>query len=332
MRWYEYSIDAMSYSIVNAKMFKGIRRVIVMGMGGSGIVGDMIASIASLKPSTLIYVHKDFYIPKHLVDDTTFILSISYSGNTLETVLATKEVLQRTRSIGVVTSGGELLKIAKENNLPYTTVIEGLTPRSALPIMLIASLNLLALCGVEVVSRDEVLKAIEVLRDIDTAEKISYELLEFLKNSKLPLIVASQRYSALATRIKNELNENSKIPAKVEILPELFHNDIVGWERAEFRDKAILIESDLDYENKLIKFYKDYLTSVGLDTYILHLQGNIIERLLYGSLVAGITSIKLALLRKVDPLQTRSIVMYKQLLQEMRKDVAEAIRLTQTTI
>ncbi|MCS7111613.1 MAG: bifunctional phosphoglucose/phosphomannose isomerase [Ignisphaera sp.] len=328
LRWYEYSLEAMNYTVANAKTLEGIKRVIILGMGGSGIVGDMIASIAAASNHPIpVYVHKDFYIPKCLVDEATFVLSISYSGNTLETVLATRKVLQYTKSVGIVASGGELLKIAEESGAPYIVVRGGLAPRSALPIMLVASLNLLLACRVEVVARDELQRAIDRLREAGKAEKISNELLEFLGSSKLPLIVASQRYSALATRIKNELNENSKIPAKVEILPELFHNDIVGWEGAEFRDRAILIDSDLDYENRLIEFYAEYLDSVGVNTYLLSLWGNVIERLLYGSLIAGITSVKLALLRKLDPLQTKSISMYKQLLQEVRKVISDSVHL-----
>ncbi len=322
MRWYEYSLEALGYTVVNARAFDGIKRVVVLGMGGSGIVGDMIASIVATSSNPLpIYVHKDFYIPKSIIDDTTFMFSISYSGNTLETILATKKALQYTKSIAVIASGGELIKIAEENALPYIVVRGGLAPRLALPIMLVAAFKLLSTCGVKLISRSELLDAIEILRDIGEAERISSELLNFLKYSKLPLVVAPQRYSALAIRIKNELNENSKIPVKIELLPELFHNDIVGWEATEFRDRAILIDSDIDYENKLIEFYAEYLKRVGIDTYLLRLRGNIIKRFLYGSLIIGITSVRLAQLRGLDPLQTKSISMYKQLLQELKEEV-----------
>ncbi|MEM1560467.1 MAG: bifunctional phosphoglucose/phosphomannose isomerase [Ignisphaera sp.] len=320
MKWYEYSLEALGYTVVNARFFDGIRRIVILGMGGSGIVGDIIASIAA-ESEYPVYVYKDFYIPSNIIDGTTFVLSISYSGNTLETILSTKKALQHTKSVGVIASGGELIELAKRNGLPYIAIRSGLAPRSALPIMLVAAFNLLSTCGIELIAREELMKALDVLKNMDEAERTSRELFNFLKLSKLPLVVATLRYSALAVRIKNELNENSKIPVKVEILPELFHNDIVGWESAEFKDKALLVDSDLTYENKLIQFYAEYLKGLGIDTYILRLNGNVIERFLYGSLVIGITSIKLAQLRGLDPLQTKSISIYKQLLQELKEEI-----------
>uniref|UniRef100_A0A7C5YVX2 Bifunctional phosphoglucose/phosphomannose isomerase n=1 Tax=Ignisphaera aggregans TaxID=334771 RepID=A0A7C5YVX2_9CREN len=317
IKWYEYSLEALNYEVINARLFNGIKKIVVLGMGGSGIVGDMLASIASTS-NYPVYVYKDFYVPRNVIDDSTFVLSISYSGNTLETILSTKKALQYTNAIAIIASGGELLEIAKSNNLPYIIVRGGLAPRAALPIMLIPAFKLLSLCGIKLISNQELLKAVDILRNIDEAEKIGAEILGFIKSSKLPIVVSSLRYAALAIRIKNEFNENSKIPVKVEILPELFHNDIVGWEAAEFKDKAIFIDSDIEHENELINFYADYLRDIGIDIYLLKLKGSIIERFIFGSLIAGIASVKLAQIRGIDPLKTKSITMYKKMLQNIK--------------
>ncbi len=317
LKWYEYSREILRKEVINVRGYRDISKVVVLGMGGSGIVGDVLSALSIDNQIVTVNVVKDFYIPKNIIDERTFVLSISYSGNTLETINATKIALAKTNKIGIVTSGGELLKMAIDNSLPYITVVEGLVPRAAFPMMLIASLKLLSSCGIQLVEERDIINALNVLTNIDEGLRDSNNLFEFLKNSKIPTIVATTRYQALAIRTKNELNENAKMLARVEIAPELFHNDIVGWEGTQIKDRTLIINSDIDYENELLEFYENYLQENGIETYRLQLRGSLLERYLYGSLVVGLTSIKLANLRGVDPLQTKSIAMYKNMLKKI---------------
>lgn len=323
--WYNMVEEVLKSDVVNAKEYRDVKRVVVVGMGGSGIVGDFLSVIAQNYSNIPLITFKDFYVPKGFVDSNTFVLSISYSGNTLETVAATLQLLKRGIPVGVVASGGELVDIARRFGLPYVVVRSGLAPRSAMPLMLVASIKLLNSCGMEVVPQDTLRSSISILRDTDHAKKIGDELADFLENSKMPLIVATSKYSSLAIRFKNELNENAKMPVKIEIIPELFHNDIVGWERFHADDKAIVIDSDVEYEKMLLNFYADYLKDIGFTIYYLKLSGNIIERLLFGSLVAGIASVRIAEKLGFDPLQTRSIVKYKEFLKKYREDILKNV-------
>ncbi len=320
MNWYKYSLEALDYVVENSIDLGYAEKVVVTGLGGSGIVGDLLASIASDYSNVAVHVYKDFYIPKTILRRDSVVLAISYSGNTLETISSTLKALERSSKVCIVTSGGKLLDIAKHRRLPYVVVRSDLVPRLAMPIMFIASLKLLSRCGIEIVPMDVVLSSINVLKDIEGAKETAREITNFVLNSQIITIVSTSRFQALAYRIKDEFNENSKIPVKVEIAPELFHNDIVGWENAKVRDVAILIESDILYEDKLIGFYNEYLKSVGLRTYILKLRGNIIERHLYGSLIAGIASVYLAQVRGLNPVETRSIAMYKNTVKELEKE------------
>ncbi len=317
LKWYEYSKEMLKKEVINSREYTDIKRVIVLGMGGSGIVGDALSSLSIDNQTVSINTIKDFYIPKSIIDNNTFVLSISYSGNTLETINATRIALTRTNRVGIIASGGELLKIAIDNSLPYITVVGGLAPRAAFPMMLIASLKLLSSCGIRIAEEKYIANALNVLSNIDEGQKDSDRLFEFLKNSKIPTIVATTRYQALAIRAKNELNENAKILARVEIAPELFHNDIVGWEGTPIKDRTLIINSDIDYENELLEFYADYLQESGVEIYKLKLSGTLLERYLYGSFIIGLASIKLANLRGIDPLQTRSIAMYKKMLKKI---------------
>lgn len=323
LQWYRYALEAFNYPLYNVVDAGDVEKVIVTGMGGSGIVGDMLATIALEFSRLDVRVFKDFYIPRNLIDSNTYVLPISYSGNTLETISSTLISLEGRAKIGVITSGGRLLDLAKSKNLPYAVIRGGLAPRLALPMMLIASIRLLSSCGLEILSLHTLRSSIEVLSKVDEALNLAKSIADLLSECSTPTIVASTRYQALAFRFKNELNENSKIPAKVEILPELFHNDIVGWENPKTKDIAILINSDLEYENKLIKFYDDYLQSQGIKTINLRLGGNIVERFFLGSLIAGITSVYVAQLRGLDPLATHSINRYKNVVRALENEITE---------
>lgn len=323
LKWYHYTLEAMDCPLANTREYSDIDRVVITGMGGSGIVGDMLASIASDFSNISIYVYKDFYIPKTVLTRNTFVLAISYSGNTLETILSTILSLNRGIRVGIVTSGGRLLELAQSKDLPYAIVKSGLVPRLAMPMMLIAASKLLANCSIDLIPIHILRSSIEVLNKTDIAIDIANDLTNTLYSSSIPTIVTSTRYQALALRFKNELNENSKMPVKVEIMPELFHNDIVGWENTRLKDVAILINSDIEYENELLEFYKNYLRSVGLTTFTLELSGNIIERCLFGSLVAGITSVYIAHRKGIEPLQTKSIAMYKDVIKALENRISK---------
>ena len=314
LNWYSFASEALRYEVVYPRSFSKAYRIVVVGMGGSAIAGDIIAAIANNTGSLPVIVWKDFYIPRSLIDSSTAVLAISYSGNTRETILSLEQALHRTDMVGVVASDGKLIEIARERRIPYIQVRRGLVPRVALPILLYASLAFLEACGVKLVEKSDMNEGVEVLKDVETAKSDSIYIASYLHRARLPLIVATTRYSALAMRVKNELNENAKMPAKVEIAPELFHNDIVGWEAAVVSDRALIIESDIEYERALLSFYAEYLQERGFEVAELKLRGrSLLAKYLYGSLIAGLASVRIAKIRGVDPLTTHSISKYKNL-------------------
>jgi len=315
LTWYEDALEVIKSPVYNTKKIDGISRVVVAGMGGSGIVGDVIASVAlDYDVDVGIHVVKDFYVPKTLLKGS-LLLAISYSGNTVETINALKMGLNLNIPAAVVTSGGALLELAERLKLPYVKVKAGLAPRAAMPHMLYAALILLDSLGLTVIPRSVLEKSLNAIKLDDEKLAKASGIARFLYGSRIPLVVSSLRYSVLAVRLKNELNENSKMPCKVEIAPELFHNDIVGWEGAELVDKAIIIQSDDPIENEYLNFYSEILRRRGLDVMEFTTRGDtILERLLYGFHVAGIASVDLAEMRGFDPLKTESIAEYKHFL------------------
>ena len=314
LSWSTHAREALEAPIHNARKLE-VDNVLVVGMGGSAIVGDFLAYTTS-NEAVQIMVWKDRYVPR--CRGRTLVLAISYSGKTLETIAAVYQAMSKGLPVAVVTSGGKLLEIAQKNGLPYIIVRRDLVPRAALASMLFASIALLKELGIELYKEKEIEEAINILeKHVSEAEEVAVYLATFLAHSQIPLVVATTRYAPLAVRIKNEINENAKMPCKVEIAPELFHNDIVGWETAN-SGRAIFVESEDPVERAMLTFYADFLASKGFENFMLSLRGeHMLARYLYGSLVAGLATVRVAQIRGVDPLKTESIARYKEFLKSI---------------
>ena len=293
------------------------RLIVISGMGGSGCVGDYVYALASTRdyfkyPVITVKSHK---LP-NFIGEKDLVFIISYSGNTLETRYAYLEALRRGCKLVIITSNGFLEKDARKRNIPLITVTKGIAPRTALPEMLLAVLNILDTSGLTIVKRDEVDDLRDFLKDnMAKAYNEAMEVAQFIYSNKGALVIATHTpLEVLAIRGKNEFNENSKIPVKIDIAPEWAHNDIVGWENP-FTDKWIILEIVDPSDStgvKLINFMDEIYREKRYPIKRLILEGrDFLQKLLYGSLVLGLASVKLARLRGIDPLETRNISKYK---------------------
>ncbi len=298
----------------------GPRSIVFCGMGGSGVVGDYISMLAFHKSDyPPVIVIKDYELPLFVSkEDLVFI--VSYSGNTIETISCFNKALKRGSKIVVIASNGLLIEKAVEMNIPLIKVSENLLPRAALPEMLTAVLGVLDSSGLTLVQRNDIEKLVMFLRDnmsniVENAKIIAEDLYD-----RIPVIVVPNKYWGLGWRLKNEFNENSKVPVKVEIMPEWGHNDIVGWERNGRYPWGVLIIHDMDDEalELLMNFAENYYKQLGLPTKILRLQGeNYLQKLIYGTIVGGLSSVYLAKMYKIDPSITKSISLYKNAVRKL---------------
>lgn len=294
--------------------------VVVAGMGGSGIVGDYVQVLSATASSGLpVYVTKSHIVPS-FVDKSTLFIAISYSGNTVETLLALRRALERGAVTVVVSSGGVLEEEARKRNLLYVPVTKGLLPRASLPQMLYSVLGLLDASGYTIVSRGEALESAEFLEEnLDECNLLASELAKWLyekviSEGKLVVVATHSPLEPLAVRSKNELNENGKVVAKVDVAPEWMHNDIVGYETPTPRGLGVLelVDPDDSVGSKLVDFMEKIYSKQDSTLYRLWLKGkSTLEKLMYGSLVVGIASVKLAELRGVNPAETPYIAQYK---------------------
>ena len=209
--------------------------VVIAGMGGSGIGGDLVkAMIGSQLPCPII-VHRGYTLPVFVGSQTLFI-AVSYSGNTEETLLSVERAFAQGANILAITSGGKLKAFTDTHNLPCVIIPVGQPPRASLGYLLMPILSVLARLNftLDLDLRSDLEEAIALLGkltedfDPDAPESQPKRLAQAL-HGKLPIIYAPQELEAIAMRWKGQMNENSKSLAYYSVYPEMNHNEIEGW-------------------------------------------------------------------------------------------------------
>jgi glucose/mannose-6-phosphate isomerase len=268
------------------KCIKSIpNNIIIVGMGGSAIGGEMLKDWSRNKLIIPIEVCREYNLPEY-ADEKTLVLVSSYSGETEETLSAFLDAIKRKCMIFCITSGGEVLKEAKRHNLSYIEVPGGMPPRAALPYMLIPMLIYLEKASLVKGVTEEIDEAISVIEEIVKQSGPDVKMCDnFAKNTahffweSTPVIYGWGPFRSVAQRFKQQFNENSKSPAKWEYFPELNHNEIVGWsgKGEQCKQFSIIFIRDPDGEPHEIEcridITKSIIESVGLVTFDLKVQG-----------------------------------------------------------
>lgn len=207
--------------------------VVVFGMGGSGIAGDVANLIAADRASVPLAVVKDYRCP-HWVDATTLAVAVSFSGNTEETIEAVSAARARGATVVAVTTGGELGRLAAQWDAPLLRVEADIAmPRLAVGAVSVPVLLLLQRLALVAGIDDELDGAVVQLRrrrEVLTREDNTAERLARRLGRTIPLVYGAGGVGAVAAnRWKNQINENAKATAFANVLPEATHNELVGW-------------------------------------------------------------------------------------------------------
>ena len=212
-----------------------VERAVVVGMGGSAIGGDLLADLASQEDALPIVVSRDYHAPSY-VDEDTLVIACSYSGNTEETLSAFGQALSRSAKVVAVTSGGTLAAQASERGVPcFVFDYEG-EPRSALGYLFLAPLAIFQKLGLLRDKSGDLAGAVQelnVLRsrwaeDVPSGENEAKGLARELLG-RVVVVYGSGIFGGVARRWKTQLDENSKVWAFWEMLPEAHHNSVVGY-------------------------------------------------------------------------------------------------------
>jgi glucose/mannose-6-phosphate isomerase len=286
--------------------------LVVAGMGGSAIGGQLARAILSDHASRPLLGAQAYGLPPWTTPDTT-VLCASYSGNTEETLACYEAAGVIGARRVVVTSGGELAEQARADGVPVIPVTGGLQPRAAVGYMTVAALEVAWLCGAGPRLTTEVDVAAEHLEELveawgpDASETAEPKLLARALHGSVPVVVGAGLTTPLAYRWKTQINENAKQPAYSLQLPEADHNDIVGWESATElgRFSAVFLDdADTHPRVKARMELTGRIIDAGATGGVHRVESRgstAVERVLSLVLLGDLVSLYLAVLRGVDP-------------------------------
>jgi glucose/mannose-6-phosphate isomerase len=287
-----------------------VQNVLICGLGGSGIGGTIVAELVAAEAKAPVNVCKGYFIPAY-VDRHTLVIISSYSGDTEETLNALQLALEKDAKVVCITSGGKIAAIAKEKGLDHFIVPGGMPPRSCLGFsltLLFFTLEFHSVIGNSFLAQFK--KGIELLRsDLDKIQKEAQEVANRIAG-KTPVIYTTTYNEGLAVRLRQQLNENSKILCWHHVFPELNHNELVGWTE-KHEDHAVLILRDHDEyarNNSRIEISKEVFVKYTPHIIEIYSKGNsVIEKALYLIHLGDWLSCYLADKRGVDAVEVSVI-------------------------
>ncbi len=278
---------------------KGVNKIIVAGVGGSAFAGSVLKTL--LTDEISVVVAKDYGLPKD-VDSKTLIFAVSYSGNTEETLYSVNEAIRRQCKIVGISSGGDLEKICKEKKLYHIKIPAGIEPRNALGYLLIPMLLVLQK---NYLIEEQPIE--EMIRELQKKQKVikkqGVKIANVLFN-RIPLIYSSEKLSCLSYGFKTRLNENSKIHAFSHQIPELDHNELVGYTKKIGDFYTIIIKDKDDFlrNKKRYDVTKKLIEKFGGECIIIETFGSsLISRIFNMLHLADWISYHLALKYQIDP-------------------------------
>jgi len=222
--------------------------VVVTGLGGSGIGGSIVQNYVFDKLKTPFVVNKDYFLPA-FVNKNSLVIVCSYSGNTEETIAALEQARKSKATIVCITSGGKVSEIANKKHIDCILVPAGMPPRSCIGYSLVQILFTLAYFGL--IKNDfqkEIKAAIKLLKAEETDIQKKAAVVAKKISGKLPVIYSASDFEGMAIRFRQQLNENGKVLAWHGAIPEMNHNELVGW-RDKADDKVVLLlRNEDDYE------------------------------------------------------------------------------------
>ena len=273
-----------------------ISNIVVLGMGGSAIGGDLLKIYLS-NVNIPVYVNRGYKVP-NFVNETSLVFAVSYSGNTEETLSAYKDASSRNAKIIGITSGGKLAEECEK----VIKVPSGLQPRAALGYLFFPMLGVLHNTNIIRVKNDDLNEMMDILMDTEKFNDEGEALAKKLKE-KIPIIYASEALGAVAMRWKTQINENAKMPAFYNVFSEMNHNEIAGYKGMDRKFVAIMIRDN--YDNERIKKRMDICQEImeaTADVEEVQTEGeSLLSRMFSAIYLGDFVSYYLALWNRVDP-------------------------------
>ncbi len=276
---------------VNSRSYPN--KLLISGMGGSGIGGRIMETLANFEDMGDISSWNNYGLPAWLSSSDN-VICISYSGNTAETLSVAKKAHKLGCKIEVITTGGNLGNLADKNGWQKTLIEGGHQPRAALPLLLKPLLYKLNYPNI-----DEIVKEVSKLGD----EKDQIDNIATNLSGKIPCIYTESSLEPVGYRWRCQIQENAKQLAFHHVIPEMNHNEIVGWTKSNPNMIPVLIRKQ--NENDEIKNRFEALKNTAWKNVkpveIIAKCDNDLSKMLETIYIGDMVSIELAKLNGVDP-------------------------------
>jgi glucose/mannose-6-phosphate isomerase len=311
---------------------KNYDHLIFLGMGGSAIAGDFLKCYLHQEFPIPFLVNRNYTLPD-FIGPKTLVIACSYSGDTEETIAATKTAIKAKAAIIGVSSGGKLEKVMKDEQRPFLKIPAGYPPRQALGYMFFPVLNLFQRLGLikhRTHDISEVIKILKELRERNHPERThSHNLCNHIAQKlykKIPVIyTASEFLYPVVVRWRNQFNENSKMLAFSNVIPELTHNEIMGWEASteilnNFNVIFLRDESETARNRKRLEITKEIFKKNKIAIFEVFGEGKSVLSQIFSLVYIGDwVSYYLALIYDKDPYKINSIQFLKDSLSRFQE-------------
>ena len=263
---------------------KEISNILICGLGGSGIGATIIAQIVANDIQIPVIINKDYKIPG-FVNENTLVICCSYSGNTEESLEMLEQAPAQKAEIACITSGGKLKEIAKANNYNHIVIPGGHPPRAAFGLSFPPLFFLLK--HYQLISHDyahQFQSAISLLDKEETNILHEAKIITEKLFQKIPIIYSAANYEGVAIRFRQQINENSKMLCWHHVIPEMNHNELVGWKTKNENLAVVIFRNEDDYfrTQKRMEVNKTVFEQYTSTIIEIHSKGNSpLERTLY---------------------------------------------------
>lgn len=309
----------MALSFELPESYRTIDKIVILGMGGSAIGGDLVNSLVINESKIPIFTCRDYNLP-HYADKNTLVIASSYSGNTEETLSSFAQAANTKAKKLAITTGGKLKTLCEEQKIPVFSYEYKSQPRAALPYSFFPLLGILQNLGIiksQSSAAKKAFKSIQTLADIineeiPAAQNPAKQLAQKLYG-KFTVIYGSGITAEVAHRWKTQINENAETTVFYEIFSELNHNAIVGYHFPEEYIKnmfVILLDSNLLHDRIKLRYAltQKLLTKAAIPYQIISGAGDsALSQMLNLILFGDFVSYYLAMLNQVDPTPVKNI-------------------------
>jgi glucose/mannose-6-phosphate isomerase len=299
--------------------FSEVNKVLILGMGGSAIGGDLVGGLVQNEAGVLVRVCRDYTLPG-FVDERTLVIASSYSGNTEETLAAFKQSLATPAKKLAITTGGELKALCVINNVAAVTFDYRCPPRAALPFSFFILLGLLQKAGLIKDYSPEITGTVQNL--VRMASKINEKVASPQNMAKviagelhgrLAVIYGAEFITEVARRWKGQINEVSKQAAYYEYFSELNHNSVVGYPlpvELTSRTQVVMLDSTFLHPRIRLRYEitQKLLGQAGIPYHRLMGEGDTpLSQMMSLVLLGDYVSYYLAMLNQTDPTPVTAI-------------------------